>query len=189
MPVSQFAFAAVLTCAITAFAESDAAKPTPYGGTSHPIPGVIEAEHYDEGPAGVAYHDVDEKNEGVPYRKDTYVDIEGRDDASNGHGIGWTRTGEWLIYTVDVKKSGTYSIEFPVASNKEGGTFRIEMNGVDVTGSIKIPDTGGWQVLKSIRKDGVVLEEGIHAMKVVMEANGPSGSIGDIDLMRFQLAE
>ena len=35
-------------------------KSKPYQGKVHAIPGLIEAEHYDEGKPGVAYSDVDE---------------------------------------------------------------------------------------------------------------------------------
>lgn len=160
---------------------------TPWKGKVHVIPGVIEAEHYDEGPAGVAYHDTTPKNEGVPYRGETQVDIEGRPDASNLHGIGWTREGEWLVYTVDVLQAGTYAIEIPVASNKKGGTFRLEFDGVDRTGSIPIPDSGGWQKLVLIKKEGVKLQKGRQTMKLVCEKVGESRSIGDIDLLRFMI--
>jgi hypothetical protein len=162
-----------------------AGETTPYGGTPGNIPGVIEAEHYDEGPAGAAYVDVDPENQGEPYRAETQVDIEKRPDASNGHGVGWTRKGEWLLYTVTVATAGDYAIEMPVASNKRGGRFHIEMNGKDVTGRIEVPDTGGWDKLQVIRKEPVRLEAGTHAMKVVMDSQGLSGSIGDIDLFRF----
>ncbi len=157
----------------------------PFGGKPHAIPGLIEAEHYDEGPAGGAYHDVTAKNEGVAYRGETQVDIEGRPDASNLHGIGWTRKGEWLVYTVDVKETGTYAIEFPVASNKRGGTFHLEFGGVDKTGPIQVPDSGGWQKLVLIKKEGVKLEAGRQVMKLVMDEVGESRSIGDIDCLKF----
>jgi hypothetical protein len=166
-------------------AEDKKEKSTPYGGTPHAIPCLIEAEHYDEGKPGVAYHDVDEENLGAPYRRDTQVDIERRKDASNGHGIGWTRAGEWLHYTVDVKKAGPYRITFPVASNKKGGIFHLEMNGKDVSGPIHIPDTGGWDKLQMITVDKVELEAGTFTMRAVMDEVGPSGSIGDIDYMKF----
>ena len=70
---------------------------SPYGGKPRAIPGLIEAEHYDDGEPGAAYHDIDTVNEGANYRGATHVDIEARPDASNGHGIGWTRAGEWLV--------------------------------------------------------------------------------------------
>ena len=162
---------------------------TPFGGRPHAIPGTVEAEHFDEGPAGRAYHDTDRKNHGTPLRGETEIDIEKRPDASNGHGIGWTRAGEWILYTVDVKEAGTYAIEIPVASKREGGLFHLEFDGKDVTGPIRIPDTGGWETLKMIRKEGVHLEAGVQLMRLVMESVGPSRSIGDIDLLRFIRSE
>lgn len=160
-------------------------EPKPYRGKVHVIPGLIEAEHWDEGAAGVAYSDVDPENRGENYREETQVDIEKRPDASNGHGIGWTREGEWLIYTVEVKESGNYRIEMPVASKKQGGIFDIEFNGKDVTGEISIPDTGAWTKLEMLTHKGVKLEAGSYRMKVNMRKAGLSGSIGDIDYFRF----
>ena len=157
----------------------------PYKGKVHQIPGKIEAEHYDEGAPGKAYYDLDEKNLGADYREATQVDIEKRPDASNGHGIGWTRKGEWLNYTVEVKEAGTYTIEMPVASNKQGGIFHLEIKGRDITGPIRIPDTGGWQILKMLYHKNVKLTKGRHVIRVVMDKQGPSGSIGDIDYFKF----
>ena len=171
----------ILLACIQALANSK-----PYKGKLHVIPGKIEAEHYDEGKAGLAYHDIDEKNHGAKYREATQVDIEKRPDASNGHGIGWTRKGEWLNYTVEVKEKGTYSIEIPVASNKKGGLFHLEIKGKDITGPIHIPDTGGWQILKVLKHKNVKLEKGRHVFRAVMDSEGPSGSIGDIDYFKFE---
>lgn len=182
-------FSTLLAIAILSATSDSPAIPAPYGGTPHAIPGTIEAEHYDLGAPGVAYHDVDEDNLGADYREETQVDIEARPDASNKHGIGWTRTGEWLIYTVVVTEPGRYTITFPVASNKMGGVFHIEMNGKDVTGPITVPDTGGWDKLVSIEAKEVLLEAGAYHLKMVMDEQGPSGSIGDIDAMHFTRVE
>ena len=162
------------------------ADSNPYKGKPHQIPGKIEAEHFDEGKPGSAYHDLDEKNLGANYRGPTQVDIEKRPDASNGHGIGWTREGEWLNYTVEVKQSGTYSLEIPVASNKKGGVFHLEIGGKNITTPIQIPDTGGWQILKLLRQEKIKLTKGRHVIRVVMDSKGPSGSTGDIDYFKFE---
>ncbi len=166
-------------------AKEPVALPKPYKDVVQSIPGVVEAEHYDEGPAGVAYFDVDEKNQGEEYREPTQVDIEKRPDASNGHGIGWIMATEWVLYTVDVKEAGSYRLEIPVASNKAGGTFHIEFDGKDVSGPIAIPDTGGWDKLSTVKVDKVTLKAGKQVMKLMMDTNGPSGGVGDIDLIRF----
>jgi len=173
-------------CATATLAADKPAGTRPYKGRAHAIPGLIEAEHYDEGKPGAAYHDADEQNRGADYREKTQVDIEKRSDASNGHGIGWTLKGEWLVYTVNVKSKGVYDIVIPVASNKKGGDFHIELEGKDVTGKISVPDTGGWQKLKTITHKNVRIDKtGRLKMKVVMDEIGPSKSIADIDYFKF----
>ena len=71
----------------------------------------------------MAYSDADPGNNGGQYRSDD-VDIERALDLGGGYNVGWTHSGEWLEYTVDVR----------VASGEGGGTFHILMDGVDVTG-------------------------------------------------------
>ena len=157
----------------------------PFRGSPLGIPGVVEAEDFDSGNAGVAYNDLTEANHGADYRGTTQVDIERRSDASNGHGIGWTRAGEWLTYTVQTEKPGTYTLEIPVASKRAGGVFHVEFDGTDATGPIAVPDTGRWTRLKTVRVAGVRVPKGVSVMKVVMDSDGPSESVGDIDCFRF----
>ncbi len=173
---------------LAASAAEKAKQSAPYKGKVHTIPGLIEAEHYNEGAPGVAYHDIDPQNRGANYRGPTQVDIERRPDASNGHGIGWTKKGEWVVYSVNVKKAGIYRIEIPVASKKKGGVFHIELNGKDVTGPISVPDTGSWQKLELLTHANVkIVATGPQLMKVVMDSEGPSKSIADIDYFKFAL--
>ena len=78
------------------------------------LPGRIEAEDYDAGGEGVAYHDTTPGNEGGVYRLDD-VDIEPL-IGSAGHNIGWIRPGEWLQYTVNVSAGGAYTLRVRGAS-------------------------------------------------------------------------
>lgn len=159
----------------------------PYLGKVHSIPGTVELEDFDEGGEGVAYHDLDPENQEKkepPYRQSS-VDLEWREAASGKFNVGWTRPGEWLNYTVDVKTAGTYRIDMHVACKGPGGTFHLEFNGVDRTGPITVPDTGGWEHLKPLSHVGVKLVAGRQVMKVVMATGGQSGSIGDIDYFKF----
>ena len=88
----------------------------PYPGPDpHPIPGKIEAEDYDIGGEGVAYHDATLGNEGGEYRSDD-VDIEITTDTGDGYNVGWIEEGEWLAYTVEVSSTGLYDIQLRVAS-------------------------------------------------------------------------
>lgn len=164
---------------------------TPFRGKPHAIPGTIELEDFDEGGEGVAYHDEEAENQEkahAPYREGG-VDLEWREAASQKYNLGWTRPGEWLIYTVEVKEAGTYRIDSMVACEGEGGTFRLEIDGKDVSGAVRVPDTGGWQHMKPLRHEGVRLPAGIHRIKLVLDTPGKSGSIGDIDFLKFTRTE
>src|SRR5258708_1566924 len=75
-----------------------AVVPTPFTGTPAPVAGIIQAENFDNGGEGVAYHDTDAANLGGAYRA-TGVDIEATGDTGGGYDVGWTHAGEWLDYT------------------------------------------------------------------------------------------
>lgn len=53
------------------------------------------------------------------------------------------------------------------------------MNGVDTTGPLTVRNTGGWQVWKTMTKTGVALAAGQQVARVVLDANGPNGKVGN----------
>ena len=93
-----------------------------------------------------------------------------------------------MTYTVEIREAGEYEIQFPVASNKQGGVFHLEIDGNDVTGPIEIPDTGGWDKLEMIQAKTIPLEKGRFVMTMKMDSDGESGGIGDIDYLEFARA-
>lgn len=117
----------------------------PYQGSFVVLPGRLEAEDYDEGGPLVAYQDSDASNNGGAYRPSEHVDLEACADAGGGYNLGWIRPGEWVEYTVVATQTGSYDFRARVASENGGGTFRLEVDGVDRTGVVTTPDTGGWQ--------------------------------------------
>ncbi|QRK04741.1 carbohydrate-binding protein [Archangium violaceum] len=89
--------------------------PTPYSGVAQ-LPGRVEAEHFDKGGEGSAFHDGWSYNQGDVYRTSEGVDIRTVADTGGGYGVGWTDAGEWLGYTVNVTRTGTYTVQARVAS-------------------------------------------------------------------------
>jgi hypothetical protein len=144
---------------------------SPYGGNPWPIPGTIQAENYDLGGEGVAYHDVDATNNGGAYRTDG-VDIEATTDAGGGYDVGWTEPGEWLNYTVNVATTGSYTLQLRVASINSGKSFHIAMDGANVSGSIAVPNTGGWETWQTVTVNNVSLTSGQHIMQIYMDTDG-----------------
>jgi len=78
---------------------------------------VLQAEDFDSGAEGTAYHDTDSANRGGNnYRPGTGVDINTISDQSSTRAVGYTKAGEWMKYSVNVQTAGTYSIAFRMAS-------------------------------------------------------------------------
>ncbi len=163
---------------------------TPFRGGPWKLPGTVEAEHFDEGGEGRAYHDTTNNfpKEGWfnPFRGLEQVDILASGAASGGYQVGRTEAGEWLTYTVKVARAGTYTLAVRVASAGPGGTFHVEFDGVDKSGPLVIPDTGGEGSWQTLSRPGVTLKAGRQTMRLVMDRDGPAGSVGEFDWVRLE---
>ena len=176
----------------------------PYSGTPQAIPGVVQAENFDLGGEGVAYHDTATGNDGGMYRPAEGVDIETTSDSGGGYNVGWIGTGEWLEYTVNVTTPvrGDYTLTVRVATNNTGGTFYVEFNGINETGTLTVPKTNGWQTWTNISKT-ITLDPDVQIMRFVrtgsaefnlnkftltyIGGNGDMDLDGDIDMLDFAL--
>jgi beta-glucanase (GH16 family) len=154
----------------------------PYSGTPFVFPAKIEAEDFDDGGEGVAYHDTDPGNNGSQYRTSEGVDIEACTDAGGGYNVGWVVQNEWLEYTVSVPSAGDYSIDVRVASLSAGGTFHLAFNGTDKTGDITVPVTGGWQTWATVSATAT-LEAGVQTMRFVTTADGFNVNYVDVVML------
>ncbi|WP_331963659.1 family 43 glycosylhydrolase [Ohtaekwangia sp.] len=142
----------------------------PYAVNASSIPGTIEVEDYDRGGQGKAYSDSEAANNGNAYRVDEGVDVEM--NSPGNYNIGWTNGGEWMEYTVDVAEKSFYTIKTIAASPNKNSSIRFKIDGNDITGSVYIPNTGGWQSYKTISTTGVSLEAGQHILQLFEETGG-----------------
>jgi hypothetical protein len=145
------------------------APQTPYGGTVWAIPGKIEAENFDNGGEGTAYHDLTATNTQGQYRTTEGVDIEAATEG--GYNVGTIQTGEWLEYTVNIGQAGIYTLQARVAATAAGKTFHVELNGQNISGTITVPNTGGWQTWATVNVTTPSLTAGQKVLRVVFDAN------------------
>ncbi|NLG84059.1 MAG: carbohydrate-binding protein [Firmicutes bacterium] len=154
----------------------------PYGGTPATIAdgAKIEAERYDTGGEGVAYHDTTTGNTGGAFRSDD-VDIEACGEG--GYNVGWIVNGEWLEYTVNVTP-GTYNIIARVASAGSGtiGDLRILLDGVEL-GVFPVGSTGGWQTYTNVTLNNVTLAGGNNKILRLEAVNGGDFNINYIQFV------
>jgi hypothetical protein len=142
----------------------------PFGGLPWTIPGTIEAEDYDAGGEGVAYHDTTADNSGGQYRTDD-VDIWLLGGGDVNYYTGANAASEWLTYTVNVDTGGTYSLDLRVATPKDGRQIHVEIDGIDITGQIDIPNTGSWNDWQTVMTT-VNLSQGEHVLQVAFDLSG-----------------
>jgi hypothetical protein len=156
---------------------------TPFLGVTTKAPGLIQAENFDQGGESIAYHDTNSTNEGHRYRTAEAIDeercYEGGYDVTNNY------AGEYLKYTVNVTTGGTYNLNFRVAARRLGGTFHLELDGINVTGSLTVPRTGSSQVYTTVVKPGVTINQGTHVLKLVFDTNSASGSVGNFNWIQL----
>jgi len=141
---------------------------SPYSGSPVAIPGTVNAEKFDNGGEGVAYHDTTAGNTGGQFRT-TDVDIESTSEG--GYDIGWTTPGEWLNYTVNVASAGTYTVQLRVAA-PGGASFHIGFNSASsVWTTVSVPATAGWQDWTTVSVP-VTLGAGIQQMTIYFDTGG-----------------
>jgi len=160
-----------------------ASVPAPHGGMPAVIPGLIEAENFNDGGEAIGYHDLSAGNSGSAYRPNEDVDLQATSDAGGGYNVGWVVAGEWLDYTVSVATAGLYTFEVRVASPAAGGSFHLQMDGVDVTGPIAVPQTGDWQNWTTVTVSGIYLAAGTQVLRLAMD--GPATrAVGNFNWLR-----
>lgn len=151
------------------------------------IPGTLQAENFDSGADGIAFHDTDTKDEGgAGYRKDNEgVDIV---TGNGGYAIGYTASGEWLEYTVNVAEAGIYSFDATVSSGVTNSGISLALsteNGlVELTKSLTIPSAGSnnWDTYSTIYgRLAVPLEAGKQIIRLNI-----TGSSCNVDKIVFK---
>jgi hypothetical protein len=141
---------------------------------------TVQAEDFDNN----GYRDSDAANHGKQYRN-TGVDIEKTTDTGGGYNVGYMKAGEFLNYTVNVTKAGTFNVDTRVAGLVNGGAFHLEVDGRNVTGSLKFTNTGGFQRWATVRKTGVAMTAGKHTIKLVIENTGKQKFAGNVNWIKF----
>jgi glucose/arabinose dehydrogenase/PKD repeat protein len=162
------------TVTYTAFYTATTLPNAPYQGMLAQIPGIIEAENYDIGPEAV----FDSNGGGdTQYRPDDEVGTEVCNEG--GFNIAYVATNEWLKYTAQINNTGNYDINFRISTPYNNKSVHLEVNGVDVTGSVAIQNTGGFQAWQTATVSDIALTEGVHVITLYFNQ-------GDININKME---
>ena len=140
----------------------------------------LPAVDFDLGRQRYAYYDKDTAsyhytpgvntrgNRGSAYRNDG-VDIE---EGKDGYYVFSIEQGEWMQYTVELEKAGTYTISFNTSSENTAGELTFSREGQTLAGKLALPITHGkekWELttIKNIR-----LQKGINRFRIYADKGG-----------------
>lgn len=149
----------------------------PYGGEAHKVPGTIQFEDFDEGGQNRSYYDNDRANQGGEYRTDDRIDIVKNDES---YAIGYTNAGEWMEYTIDVKKTQTYDFEARVSCGLNTSGFKMLVDDQAITDTVVVPNTPDWDTYTTIKGTTTEIAEGEHVLKVQL-----TGTYANLDWIQF----
>ncbi|WP_231632173.1 RICIN domain-containing protein [Flavobacterium sp. KJJ] len=105
------------------------------------------------------------------------IQVEATTDTGGGSNVGYTETGDWMAYNnINFPSTGSYLIEYRVASAVTGGKLSSDLNGgTIVLGNVDIPNTGGWQnwqtVTQTVSVNGGTYNFGIYIQNTGMNIN------------------
>ncbi len=101
------------------------------------------------------------------------IQVEACTDSGGGSNVGYIETADWMAYnSISIPTTGTYRIEYRVASASGGGRLSLDLNaGATVLGMLDIPSTGGWQNWTTISHN-VTINAGTYNFGIYAQAGG-----------------
>ncbi len=134
------------------------------------------------GLAGLVFANISLAQLGLPatlqaesYNYMSGIQTETTSDTGGGLNVGYIDNGDWMAYSnqvVSIPSTGSYDVQYRVASASGGGSIRLEESGGATNyGTISVPSTGGWQAWTTITQR-VTLSAGNHTFGVVAATGG-----------------
>jgi hypothetical protein len=150
--------------------EAYAYQGTPFNGP-HTVPCITEAEDFDNGGDGVAYHEMAYSSSAArhQYRPTELIDIEAGDEKNNGTGfhIGNTNPGEWTKYTINVPAdaAGNYTFSFTWGRPTPDVHFFVSIDD-DEQRDFIMPVTASYEDYETKDYFDAYLSAGTHVVRV-----------------------
>jgi endo-1,3-1,4-beta-glycanase ExoK len=89
----------------------------------------------------------------------------------SGGTVGYIDGGEWMKYNnINIPQSGTYKVEYRVASALTTAQFTLDRNGVGLV-TISVPNSGGWGTYTTISHN-VSLNAGVQNLAIYANSGG-----------------
>ena len=93
--------------------------------------------------------------------------------SEGGQDMGYIDAGDYLVWNnISIPTTGTYTIDYRVASGASGGTISADLNAGSIPfGNTTVPGTGGWQNWTTVSKT-VTINAGTYNFGVFAQTGG-----------------
>lgn len=145
------------------------------------LPATIQAENFDRGGEGIAYHDLSAGNLGKAYRPKEGVDISAISGGGAGYAVSWTQAGEWLEYTIKSSRTAYYQLVFQVSAASTGGKFQLNVDGQQKAAKLTVPNTRSKTTWARVSGGTILLAKGTHVLRLLMSAAGQNSQVANFD--------
>lgn len=141
----------------------------PYFGVPVNLPGKIEAECFDIGGDGAAYHDFDIGNNyksSFRAKENLSADVDSTTDMKL---LGYCWKGDWEKYSVNVDTTGVYGVYANLAGF--GGSIMLSSSKGNKQMAVSLPSTGDWFVYGTYKLGNIELEAGEQVLTLEFTAD------------------
>lgn len=109
-------------------------------------------------------------NATIHIEAENFNEVGGSVTTTNGV-VGYIDAQEWFKYrNVNIPQSGTYRVEYRVASALQTAQFTLDRDGVGL-GTINVPNTGGWDNYQTISHN-IYLNGGVQNLAIYANSGG-----------------
>ncbi len=87
-------------------------------------------------------------------------------DEGGGVNMAYIDSGDWLEYSINVPKSGSYVIKARTAANALTGSFELRNEEGNTLITVQTPKTGGWQNWETVISESFELSAGVQLITI-----------------------
>jgi hypothetical protein len=147
-------------------------------------PVTIQAEDYDLGGEGIAFHDTTAKQHRRRLSPNEAVDVKLIAGTTNQYRLSDAAVGEWVEYSINAQQASNYELELRLSNADPNAKVHVEIDGVNVTGSLSVPDTNSFSTFASVKKT-FAIAQGPHVLRLAFDVAAVTGSVAGVDWMKL----
>jgi hypothetical protein len=91
--------------------------------------------------------------------------------SGTGYVAGWNANGQWVDLSVNVSKSGPYTMYFRYAAGAGNASRYLYVNGAGVVNNLAFPGTGAWTSYATVTVSNVQLNAGNNTISLIFDSS------------------